>query len=236
MREDLELACGCDNLTWSRFPTPAAMKTHLRIRRLAWVIVLAGLPAATPAEADIYTWVDASGNLNLSNLAPPEGSRVTQVFREDPALRASAEAAHAATQREELRALSERVTQLERDLDAASHPAAPPVVYPPAAPAQVVYEQATPAPVPYPYAVAQTIVAPATPGYADCSSPWASCMSPGYFAYYPSSIVVVSAPARHRAHPFRRPQRAASPALPHFPMPVGALPDPVNLFPGVHRR
>lgn len=212
------------------------MTTHLRIRRLAWVIVLAGLLAATPAEADIYTWVDASGNLNLSNLAPPEGSRVTHVFREDPTLRASAEAAHAATQREELRALSERVTQLERDLDAASHPPAPPVVYPPETPAPVVYEQATPAPASLTYAMAQAIVAPATPAYADCSSPWASCMSPGYFTYYPGSIVVVSAPARHSAHPFRRPQRAGSSPPPHVSMPVGALPDPVNLFPGVHRR
>jgi len=209
------------------------MKTHPRIRRLAWAIALAGLTAPMSAEADIYTWVDASGNLNLSNLAPPEGVRVTNVFREDPALRASAEAARAGAQREELRALNDRVAQLERDLDAASHPAAPPVVYPPAAPAPVVYEPATPAPA---YAMAQAIIAPATPAYADCSSPWASCVSPGYFTYYPSSIVVVSAPARHRTHPFRRPQRAASSALPHFPTPVGALPDPVNLFPGVHRR
>ena len=212
------------------------MKTHTRIRRLAWAIALAGLTASMSAEADIYTWVDASGNLNLSNLAPPEGVRVTNVFREDPALRASAEAARAGAQREELRALNDRVAQLERDLDAAKTPAVTPVVYEPAPPVPVIYEPATPTPAPSTYAMAQAIIAPATPAYADCSSPWASCLSPGYFAYYPSSIVVVNAPGPHRVHPFRRPQRAASSALPHFPMPVGALPDPVNLFPGSHRR
>jgi hypothetical protein len=29
------------------------------------------------AHAEIYTWVDPSGTVNVSNLAPPEGVRVT---------------------------------------------------------------------------------------------------------------------------------------------------------------
>jgi hypothetical protein len=205
------------------------MKAHLRIRRLAWVIAFVGASASTSAQADIYTWVDSSGNLNMSNLAPPEGARVTNVFREDPALHASAEAARAAAQREELRALSDRVTQLERDLDAAKHQESPPIAYAPAMPA--------PAPAPYPSVVAQAIVAPMTPTYGNCADPWASCFSPGYFGFYPGGVVILSAPPPHRIHPVRRGQRVRMPPSAHaLPTPVGALPDPVNLFPGSHRR
>ena len=35
---------------------------------LAWTLAL------QPAHADIYTWVDASGTINMSNLQPPSGS------------------------------------------------------------------------------------------------------------------------------------------------------------------
>ena len=36
------------------------------------------------ARADIYTWTDAGGRVNISNLAPPEGARVTSVLHETP--------------------------------------------------------------------------------------------------------------------------------------------------------
>ena len=36
------------------------------------------------AHADIYTWVDPTGRVNVSNLPPPEGVRVTSVTLEIP--------------------------------------------------------------------------------------------------------------------------------------------------------
>ena len=208
------------------------MKTRPPFRKVACAFAFAGAFGWTFAYADIYTWTDSSGNVNLSNRLPPEGARVTNVFREDPAVRASAEAARAATQREELRALSDRVKQLEHDLDDAKRPAPAPVVYAPPAPAA--------APAPYPSVIAQTFVTPATPAYGDCSNPWASCFSPGSFGFYPSGVVVLSGrpPHRlsHRFHADHRGQRIPVRPLPTFPKPVGALPDPVNLFPGTGRR
>lgn len=201
-------------------------KTYCSIRRVAWVIAFLSAAGWTSAHADIYTWVDSSGNVNLSNRPPPEGARVTHVFREDPAVHASAEAARALAQREELQALSERVVQLERDLDTASRP-------PPTPSAPVVYVPPIPAPAAYPSIVAE--VAPASPSYGNCTDPWASCLSPGYFGF-PSGVVVLSAPARHGFRPAHRGRTPSPPSAPAFPQPVGALPDPVNLFPGSHRR
>jgi len=203
-------------------------KLCFSIRQVAWAIAFASAAGWTPAHADIYTWVDPSGNVNLSNQPPPEGTRVTHVFREDPAVHASSDAARAVAQREALRALSERVAQLEHDLDTPSPP-------PPAPPAPAVYVPPIPAPAAYPSFVTEPVVAPASPAYGNCTDPWASCLSPGYFGFYPSSVVVLSAPA----HGFRPPHRGRAPlppSAPAFPQPVGALPDPVNLFPGIHRR
>jgi hypothetical protein len=204
-------------------------KTHFSIRQVAWVIAFVSAAGWTSAHADIYTWVDSSGNVNLSNRPPPEGARVTNVFREDPAVRASSEAARAVAQHEELRALSERVAQLEQDLDAASSP--PPL---PAAP--VAYAPPIPAPAAYPSFVAEPVVTPASPTYGNCTDPWASCLSPGNFGFYPSGVVVLSAPAPHGFRPAHRGRAPSPPPAPAFPQPVGALPDPVNLFPGNHRR
>jgi hypothetical protein len=217
-----ELASIGDDLTQTGSRKHETMTTRDRLRQLASAMVVLAALGPVAASADIYTWVDASGNVNLSNRPPREGTRVTHVFREDPAVRASAEAARATAQREELRALNERVDQLERDLEAARRPA--PVVYAP---------PVTPAPVAYPPVVAQTFVSPSPSGYADCADPWGGCFSPGFFGFYPSGVVVLSAPRSHRVHPARTHVR--TPALPSFPKPVGVLPDPVNLFPG-HRR
>src|SRR4051812_1866241 len=143
-----------------------SMKIFRRIRQLSLAIGVVTLLGSTPAHADIYTWVDASGKVNLSNRPPPEGARVTSVYREDAAVHAAAEAARAAAAREEVKALNERVTQLERDLVAAN--ARPP-------PAPIVYAPAPPPPVPYPPVIAQTIVMPNAPAYADCSTQWGGC-------------------------------------------------------------
>jgi len=211
------------------------MKTGRRMRQLSLAIGLVTVFGWTAAHADIFTWVDASGNVNLSNRPPPEGARVTNVYREDPAVHATAEAAHAAAARDELRALNERVTQLERDLDAAND--RPP-------PAPVVYATAAPPPVAYPPVIAQTIVvssppayaAPGPPAYADCSSPWGGCAFPDNFGFYPGGIVVVSAPASHRFDGNHRGPRVRTPPSMRSPLPVGAIPDPVNLFPNAPGR
>lgn len=206
------------------------MKTNPRIRQFAWALAFTGAFALRCAHADIYTWVDSAGKLNLSNQAPPEGTRITNVFREDPAVRAGAEAARAAAERDALRALNERVKQLEQDLDAAKRTEPAPVVYVPAP---------APAPAPYPSIMAQAIVAPAAPPiYANCNDPWGSCFSPGSFGFYPGGIVVLNAPAKHRFRASHRGQERRMPAMPsaRFPTPVGALGDPVNLFPNIPRR
>src|SRR5882672_1006116 len=221
-------------ILWIRFAaTIEAMKIHPHIRQVAWMIGFVTAVGWASAYADIYTWVDPSGNVNLSNRPPPEGARVTNVFREDPAARASAEAARAAAQREELRALSDRVKQLERDLDAANErPAPAPIVYPPP----------MPAPAPYPPVVTQTIVVPNAPTYptyastyGDCSDPWSSCFSPGYFGFYPG-VVVLSAPRSHRPNQGHRGQRV--PTRPFMPVQTlpGAPTGPLDLFPGSRRR
>ena len=193
----------------------------------------AGVFASTIAHADIYTWIDATGKLNLSNQSPPEGARVTNVYREDPAARAHAEAARAASAREELRALNDRVAELERALEKAKEAqAAPP------GPAPVAYVPTPPPPAAYASAMAQTIVAPPALGYSpyfpnyDCA--WVGCFSPGSFGFYPGSVVVVNAPGMGHGHPRRRGEPVRNPQ-PRFPKPVGELPDPPNLFPGTGR-
>jgi len=204
------------------------MKTRQRIGSLSAAFFgLAVLLAWTSASADIYTWTDANGKLNLSNRPPPADARITSVYREDPAVRASADAAQAAARAEELKALNERVAQLERDLDTASRqPPAPPVVYTlPAAP-----------PVYYPPVIAQTIVVPSAPAYSDCAGSWGDCSFAGNFGWYPGGFVVVGAPASHRGPLHRGSHGRPPPAGRAPPLPVGAIPDPVNLFPGSHHR
>jgi len=196
----------------------------------------AGVFAWTIAQADIYTWVDASGKLNVSNQPPPEGVRITNVYREDPAARAHAEAARAASAREELRTLNARVAELERALEKAKEEQARPPE-----PAPVAYAPSPPPPAAYASALAQTIVAPPVPIYSpyvpnyDCA--WVGCFSPGSFGFYPSSVVVVNAPGAGHSHRANRGNTDRSkPAPPaRFPKPVGELPDPPHLFPGSGR-
>jgi hypothetical protein len=206
------------------------MKTRRRMRLLPIAIGLVTVFGWTSAHADIYTWVDASGKVNLSNRPPPEGARLTSVYREDPAVHAAAEAARAAAARNELNALTERVTQLERDLDAANDRPAP---------ATIIYAPPAPPPAAYPPVIAQTIVVPSQPAYTaytDCSVAWAGCFSPGNFGFYPGGFVVVGAPAAHRFDASRRGPHGRTQPPPRATMPVGAIPDPVNLFPNAPGR
>ena len=88
-----------------------------RLLQATLAAVVASTFALQPAHADLYTWVDASGGVNVSNLAPPEGARITNVVhassqktttRDDDAREAARDA--------EVQALTKRVRQLEDEV------------------------------------------------------------------------------------------------------------------------
>src|SRR5258706_5397973 len=85
--------------------------------RAALPAVLAGTFGLQPAYADIFTWVDASGVVNVSNLAPPENVRVTNVIHASARKTTTpADAVRDAARDAELQALAERVRQLEDEV------------------------------------------------------------------------------------------------------------------------
>jgi uncharacterized protein DUF4124 len=138
--------------------------------RIAHAMLALALFAALPARADIYTWTDAKGSINVSNIAPPEGAHVTKVVHDSPprpqAAIDAAEAAHQA----EVRALNDRVTQLERDADAAARtPARPPPVY-------ASYYAAAPAPAPQVPAIQYSVYPPESSAQG-CDWNWNDCAS-----------------------------------------------------------
>jgi len=100
------------------------------ILRTALPMLVAGGLGLPLAHADIYTWADASGAVNVSNLAPPQGARVISVTRTSPADVARENAARDAARRAETLALEERVRQLEADAELAKRQPPPQVVYP----------------------------------------------------------------------------------------------------------
>ena len=155
----------------------------------------AALTAAS-AAADVYTWVDAAGNVNVSNLAPPAGARVTAVAKETAGASARAEAARKAAHDAEVRALADRVAELESAAQAARM--APAYGPPPPMAAPLAY--ASP---PAPQFVVTTMpaaedVAP-SPGYA-CA--WVGCALPYASGFY--APVVVVAPGFNRRDRFGR--------------------------------
>src|ERR1700682_1244437 len=130
--------------------------------------ILAATFGVQPAHADIYTWVDASGSINVSNLAPPDGVRVASVMHESaPAITARAEAAREAARQAEAQALAERVRQLE-DIELTkgrAHPRADSRATPPPPVIQCVV-----VPPPAPYAAN-----PAPPANTGCDPGWFDC-------------------------------------------------------------
>jgi len=149
------------------------------------------------ARADIYTWTDASGRVNISNLAPPEGARVTSVLHETPKPpRPQGEA----PPQPDVRMLAESVMQLEAELDSARRQPPPAVVYAAAPPQPQYLPQAIPQ-----YSYPEPAPAPSygygcDPSMFGCGfawSPWG----------YPASIVVVRSPGVRRPafHGMHRP-------------------------------
>jgi hypothetical protein len=100
-------------------------------RRALPVLTLAGLAAlfaAGPCAAEIYGWVDASGQVTYSNLPPPDGVRVTDVIHDTPmSPKGLAEAAH----QSEVSMLNDRIRLLELEMarsqrQVVDYPAPPP--------------------------------------------------------------------------------------------------------------
>src|ERR1700682_3906438 len=130
--------------------------------------ILAATFGVQPAHADIYTWVDASGSINVSNLAPPDGVRAASVMHESaPAIAARAEAAREAARQAEVQALAERVRQLE-DIELAKGQAPPPAEYRAIPPPPVIQYVVVPPP-------AQYAVNPAPPANTGCDPAWIDC-------------------------------------------------------------
>ena len=77
----------------------------VRMLRAGLPVMLVGCIAAQIVSADVYTWVDAAGGFNISNLTPPAGARVINVTREAEPNAAARDALRDA----EVRALAERV-------------------------------------------------------------------------------------------------------------------------------
>jgi uncharacterized protein DUF4124 len=195
--------------------------------------LLAGACALTSAHADIYTWTDDKGRVNISNLEPPEGARVTSVLRESKAMKEANEAAReSAREREkealreaEVRALAERVRQLQAEVEVAKR--APPVAVA-QVPQYVPYTGAysgewAPPPVQY-NVISVSPVMDGGGGGGGCYTGWPDCQFgwyPGYYpAYYPVNVVLPR--DRHfRRDPFPRPTpHLRGPVAPWAPIPA----------------
>jgi hypothetical protein len=166
--------------------------------RIALPAALCCALGVQPACADIYTWVDASGTINVSNLAPPDGVRVTSVIHATaPADLAGAQAARDAAREAQLRTLAERVVQLEDEIQVAQRPAPPLLLYPPVAPPVVQYITEV---APVQYVVNSP---PAASPAGGCDGTWMDCGFAWVPAFYPVGVGVLRPPNFPRPHPFQ---------------------------------
>jgi uncharacterized protein DUF4124 len=195
-----------------------------RALRAALPAILAGTLGVQVAHADIYTWVDASGAINVSNLAPPDGVRVTKILHASaPETVAREDAARDAARQVEAQALAERVRQLEDEVAFAERQAPPRVDYPPVPAPPVVQYIVEPAP-----PLMQSVST--APAYSGCDPTWMGCGSWWTPGFYPASVVVVSVPNFRRFPPVRGghnfavrpPMRPFGP--PHMPSFTAQLP------------
>ena len=181
-----------------------------RILKTALALGLACTFGSQHAYADIYTWVDKSGTINVSNLAPPEGARVTNVMRDSPPRKSQAADAAGDSTSTDDQFLAERVRQLEQEVEVSKRQAPPLPPYP-VAPYPVVQ---APPPVQYPTVQYQIIEAPAmqSGGYnaapagygwnAGCDpTAWGDCGSSFTPGFYPPTVVVVGTPGFRRPFP-----------------------------------
>lgn len=166
--------------------------------RTALPAIVAGALCVQSAQADIFTWVDASGTINVSNIAPPDGVTMTRVVH------TSAPAVDPQARDAQVQALMQRVGQLQDAVESAERQAAPPMPYPyppiPQAPLvqyivnvapPVSYEASAPSPSP---------AAGCDPSWTDCGAGW----MPGFYpTFYPVGFVVLRPPYFSRPRPIQ---------------------------------
>ena len=167
----------------------------------AGLAVAAMVLGAGAANAEISTWVDANGVVNVGNEPPPEGVRVTGVTPAVPQkVAAYYEVARENARQAELQAMADRVRQLEYEAEQARW--APP----PAPMISQVVNQWTP--VTYQIDISQ----PASQNYGGCDSDWSGwggCAG-GWGTGFYSPGYVVTRPARPRQPQPVRPDRPFS--------------------------
>jgi hypothetical protein len=181
------------------------------VPRLRWLVLACSVPllaAASAARADMYTWTDAAGRVNISNVAPPEGARITNVRHDvaprlpppDPAWEAIRAAereremqALAERARElEMQVLAERVRSLEREVESSQRRVA----------------ASMPMPIPYDYPAPPQYVASAASVNPGCDPSWAGCLwNPGWYSGFGGGVVVVGVPVARRYASFHGGQR-----------------------------
>ena len=98
-------------------------------RLIALLPILASLVIPASAWADIYKWTDEQGRINISNVPPPESSKVKNVEIILKETKPTAIPDHVATPTEQ--ALLARIKALERQQQQPQSAARPPAVPPP---------------------------------------------------------------------------------------------------------
>lgn len=168
-----------------------------RMLQLALIVALGLAAGADVARADVYTWTDAKGVINVSNLTPPDGARVEKVVHDvAPAVVPPPAPAPVPTidplAQAEVQTLAMRVRQLEYEADVARRQAPPMVEY---------------VPVPMPTTMQYGIEPPLQASYG-CDPSWIGC---GGWAFggYPAGVVVLAAPNFRRPFPHRRNHQVA---------------------------
>ena len=163
---------------------------RIRVHKTALSAFLVGAMAAQVATADIYTWVDPSGSINVSNLSPPEGAHVTSVMHESaPKVVPQPDVAR----QEDVQALAQRVRQLEGELTAAQNQGPPPAYIAMPVPTVVQYfVDVGPPQVQY-----NSVAQPGCdPGWSDCNAWWNT-------GFYPAGVVFFQGPNFRRFPPAR---------------------------------
>ncbi|HTS20426.1 MAG TPA: DUF4124 domain-containing protein [Casimicrobiaceae bacterium] len=186
----------------------------MMLRRVSPVVLFATVALAAPlAHGEIYTWVDAAGVTNVSNLPPPDGAKLTKVQHAlPPEILAREDAARDAAQRAEAQALAARVQQLEEEARQAPPPDYRPVMPPP------VIQYIVQAPQPPMQQTVEVTPAYAGNGYGGygyagygCDPSWFACWWPGF---YPASVIVVDGSHSNKNRPIHHGQNMNGPRLP----------------------
>jgi hypothetical protein len=192
----------------------------------AMLSVSAVILASATVHADTYTWVDSKGALNVSNLPPADSARVSKLTHQaPPPVTPRSAASIAAARQAEVQALTDRVRQLEQEVELAkASPPPEPIYRPIPIPAQPPYAPSHSPPAP------RYVTAPPADDGAGCDPTWSwsSCLGSfplgttpfiGSPAFYPPTVVVVRAPGVGRFQRFNYfgPSHPSTPQRPTRP-------------------